>query len=320
MSTSNVPSELDHDACFRKQVIDGFVTAFSSDQDKLDQLISIRSFSLKFIQDASRRDLEESGAVKKGLDVLWYMFIETAKAFDKDDPFQDKLVLLLLWTKELDSLRRGLHSNESATETWDFYGFHEYLQTSFEQVLTTGTVSQQCNLAVFAAKALEVGICRHSIGLIALWCMREVLETGDEAKAVSLLPISVAWLRHSSYSLLTFSALKMPSADSYKADSLSPGTFAQHLGVDEQGFSVERWLCWRQRLQELSHNTDLAVAKEASQGFMDMISRGRELDFDVPGEAKFKEKLQATMWEALVKSGKESLSGDDINIKVDWVD
>lgn len=79
-------------------------------------------------------------------------------------------------------------------------------------------------------------------------------------------------------------------------------------------------MCWRRRLQELSHNGDLAVAKEAKKGFMSMISRDRELDFDVPGEARFAEKLQTAMWETLVRSGKKSLGGDEIDINVDWVD
>ncbi len=51
-----------------------------------------------------------------------------------------------------------------------------------------------------------------------------------------------------------------------------------------------------------------------------MISCGRTLDYDVPGEAKFAEKLQAAMWGELVRSGKKSVSGDEIDIDVDWAD
>lgn len=51
-----------------------------------------------------------------------------------------------------------------------------------------------------------------------------------------------------------------------------------------------------------------------------MISCGRNLDYNVPGEARFTEKLQAAMGEALAKSGKKSVSGNDIDINVDWVD
>ena len=53
---------------------------------------------------------------------------------------------------------------------------------------------------------------------------------------------------------------------------------------------------------------------------MAMITAGRLLDYEVPGEEKFKEKLQAAMGEELARSGKQSVSGDDIDINVDWVD
>ena len=320
MSTPNLPPELDNDAHFRQRVIDGFDTKISSEQDKRDQLISIQSFSFLFIQDASRKGPDKAEAVQKGLNVLWYMFLETAKVLDKDDPFQDKLVSLLLWTKELDSLRRRLHFNEPVTGTWESYGFDKYLQTSFEQLLATGTISQQCNLAAFAARAFAIGICRDSIGLTALWCLREVLETDDEAKATPLLLVAVVWLDHCSYSLMTFSALNKFFEDQSHARLLAPGALAQLSGIQEQGFSMKRWLCWRRRLQELSHNADPVVAKEAKTGFMSMVSRGRELDYDIPGEANFKEKLEPAMWEALVRSGKKSLGGDEIDINVDWVD
>jgi hypothetical protein len=53
---------------------------------------------------------------------------------------------------------------------------------------------------------------------------------------------------------------------------------------------------------------------------MSMIFCGRDLDYDVPGEMKFTEMLQAAMGEELAKSGKQCVDGDDIDINVDWVD
>ncbi|MCJ1404374.1 hypothetical protein MMC11_007599 [Xylographa trunciseda] len=91
-----------------------------------------------------------------------------------------------------------------------------------------------------------------------------------------------------------------------KAHLLALGALAQRAGIDQHGFSIKRWLFWRRRLQELSHNADTAVAEKSNKGFMSMISCGRNLDYDVPGEAKIAEKLQAAMGEALAKSGKES--------------
>jgi hypothetical protein len=247
------------------------------------------------------------------------MFLETAKVFEKDDAFQEKLVWLLLWTKEFDLLRRSLYPIGTAVTAWESYGFADSLQASWERLLTTGTASQQCNLAAFSAKALAVDICRETLGLTALWYLREALETSDDERAIALLPTTSVWFEYCHHRLLTFSVLNQSCEEQSKAHLRISGALAQKADIHQPGFSLERWLFWRRRLQELGHSADSAVAKEAKKGFMSMIGCGRELDYNVPGEAKFAEKLQKAMWEALQESGKESLSGDDIDINVDWV-
>ena len=323
MSASTTPSRVGHDARFRQEVQDAFdvdLSNISSEEDMLDQLTSIRSFSFHFIKDALRKLPAESESVQQGLQVLWHTFLETAKVYENDSAFQEKLVLLLLWTKEFDSLYRSLHPIETVAASWESYRFADSLQASWEQLLTTGTASHQCNLAGFSAKALAAGICRVSIGLTALWYLREALETDDEAKVISLLPATVIWIERCGDHLLTFSAMKQSYEEQSKAHLSAPGALAQRAGIGQHGFSINRWLSWRRRLQDLSQNADTAVAKMAKKGFMSMISCGSNLDYGVPGEAKFKEKLQAAMGEALAKSGKESVSGDDIDINVDWAD
>lgn len=323
MSASNTSAGLDHDARFRQEVREAFdaqVTEVSSEEDKLDLLTTIQSFSIHFIRDASRRPLSESEAVQQGIYVLWHMFLETAKVLEKDDALQEKLISLLLQTKEFDSMCRSLHPTKTAAMAWDSYHFADSLHMSWEQLQTTCTASQQCNLAAFSAKALAVGICRESIGMTAIWHLREAFETEDEAKAITQLPSAVVWIEHCRHKLLTFSAMNQSYEDQSKAHLLSPGALARKAGIDQHGFSLKRWLFWRRRLQELSRNADSAVAKEAKKCFMNMINCGHDLDYDVPGEAKFTERLQAAMGEALDKSGKQSLSGDDIDINVDWVD
>jgi hypothetical protein len=52
---------------------------------------------------------------------------------------------------------------------------------------------------------------------------------------------------------------------------------------------------------------------------MSMVSCGLDLDCDVPGEARFREKVSMAMSEGLSKSGKESLDIDEVDIDVDWV-
>lgn len=271
MSVSKTPSHVDYDARFRQQAQDRFevdISNISSEDDMQDQLISIRSFSFYFIKDALRKPPAESEIAQQGLDLLWHMFVETAKVFENDSAFQEKLISLLLWTKEFDSLYRSLHPTEITAASWESYRFADSLQASWEQLLTTGTAAHQCNLAAFSAKALAVGICRDSIGLTALWYLREALETDDEAKVIGLLPTTVVWLEQCGDHLLTFSALNQSDEEQSKAHLLALGALAQRADIDQHGFSIKRWLFWRRRLQELSHNAHTAVAEKAKKGFM----------------------------------------------------
>ncbi|KAH7013020.1 hypothetical protein EDB80DRAFT_709230 [Ilyonectria destructans] len=291
----------------------------STDQQKKDGLASIQSFIFTFITRPSTCPPVELESMQRNLDFLWHTFIEMAKALDKDDAFQEKLISLFLWMKEFDSLHKTLHQTETTALAWESYGFADNLQASWEKLLGTGTVSQQCNLAAFSAKALHLGIYREALGLTALWFLREALETDDEAKTAALLPAAVVWFSHGRHKLLAFSVSGKTYEEDSKSHLVTPGTLARAANVDAHGFSIKRWLFWRQRLQELSHSADSAVAKEAKDGFMLMVSSGRELAYDVPGEARFSERLHATLHEELIRSGKESVGTDDIDVVVEWV-
>ncbi|KAH8600081.1 hypothetical protein B0O99DRAFT_611703 [Bisporella sp. PMI_857] len=232
------------DEKFRQEAEEGFnaeVNHASSDADKLELLISIRSFSFLFIKSASRRLAPaESEAVQKGLRVFWYMFIQTAKALDKDSPVHDKLVLLLLFTKELDLVHRNLHPTEVAATTWESYGFFDSLQASWQHTLTAGTASQQRNLAAFSSKALATGIWSESLALVTLWYLREALETEDETKTIALLPATVGWFENANFFLLNFSLANKPSQEQSNGNFLSAGALAHKSGIEPRGFSINR--------------------------------------------------------------------------------
>jgi len=192
MSVSSTPSQSVNDAHFRQETRQGFdadIAEASSEEDKLGLLTSIQSFAFHFINDASRRPPAESAAVQLNLDVLWYMFLETAKILAPNDPIQDSLVLLLLCTKELNVLHTSLHPTGTVMPTSELYHFAESVQASWEQLLRNGTASQQSNLAAFSAKILAVGICQDLLSRTALWFLREVLEEEDEAKAIAQMHV-----------------------------------------------------------------------------------------------------------------------------------
>ncbi|KAH7129809.1 hypothetical protein B0J13DRAFT_563381 [Dactylonectria estremocensis] len=318
-SSTGPPTQYDKTRFFQ-EIRESFVSAMklSNEEEKRSELDSIISFIILFIKDGSTQPPSES--VQQKLDLIWHMVIEMAKALDKDDPFQEHLITLIIWTKELDSLHRALHMTEPTAAAWESYGFVNSLHASWEQLLSTGDLSQQCSLASFSAKALALGIYGDSVGPTALWCLREALETDDQAKTAALLPVTVAWISHCRHKLLTFSATKRLCEEQSKAQLQTPALLARKSGINEPGFSMERWLFWRRRLQELSHSSDSEVAEEAKKGFIIMINTGRELSFDAPGEVRFSERLQAAMFEELKRTGKDSVDSDDINIDVDWVD
>lgn len=319
-NASAVESPQEQDARFIQQLRESFDADLdvSTDQQKKEALASIQSSIFAFITLPSTRPSVEPESMQRNLDFIWHTFIEMAKALDKDDAFQEKLISLFLWMKEFDSLHKTLHQTETTALAWESYGFAEALQASWEKLLETGTASQQCNLAAFSAKALHLGIYREAIGLTALWFLREALETDDEAKTAALLPAAEVWFSHARHKLVAFSVSRKTYEDS-KSHLVTPGTLARAANVDAHGFSMERWLFWRQRLQELSRSANSAVAKEAKDGFMLMVSSGRELAYDVPGEARFSERLYATLHEELIRSGKESVGTEDIDVVVDWV-
>ncbi|UPK99690.1 hypothetical protein LCI18_010625 [Fusarium solani-melongenae] len=322
MSKLTVNPQVDHDVAFRHEVLEGFLSGLhdvSTPKDKQELLISIQSFAFRFLKDASNKDLTQHEEVDQGLQVLWRMFIEMTKVLEKDDPFHDKLVLLLLWTKEFEQLYNYLHHSNNEMASWESYGFADSLQDSWKHTLQNGTSSQLCSLATFSTKALSAGVYQDSLALTALWYLREALETSDEAVTASLLSAAVIWVDQSRHRLLTLSILSHSYESHPKSDLSACGALAEAQGVNQSGFSLKRWLFWRERFQHLSHSKDSTIAKEAKRGFMAMINCGRDLDYEVSGEARFAERLQKAMWEALVDSGKESLDGDEIDINVDWV-
>ncbi|KAF5988842.1 hypothetical protein FCOIX_245 [Fusarium coicis] len=185
----------------------------------------------------------------------------------------------------------------------------------WEELVKEGSEAELRSLATFSAKVLAAGICEEQISSTALWFMCEALETSDDCIA-KFLPGAVAWMELCPHALLKDCVLKADKQQS----SLNLGPLAQGQRVGEAEFSLARWLLWRRRFQKLSHHPDTSLAHLAKKGFMAMIHCGRDVNYSFPGEDVFAERLQATMWTELVKSGKESLDGDDVDIDPDWVD
>ncbi|KAF5592845.1 hypothetical protein FPCIR_5528 [Fusarium pseudocircinatum] len=314
-------SDVDHDERFRDEVLKGFaedLQDISSDKEKQDLLISIKSFAFGFIKEPLKRPMADFPTVQKNLDVLWYMFFKASTAIDSDSLFQDRLVLLLLWTRQFDLVYKELYTGQNIAGDWESYGFAQSLQTFWEELVKEGLESELRGLATFSAKVLAAGVCEEQISSIGVWYMREALETNNDNTA-KFLPGAIIWMELCPHALLRSCVPKEDEQQS-KLSSLDLGPLALDQRFDDAGSSMAQWLFWRRRFQKLSHHPDTSLAQLAKKGFMAMIHCGRDLDDSVPGEDVFAERLQATMWAELVKSGKESLDGDDVDIDPDWVD
>lgn len=321
MASSQTDHNVSHDERFRHEVLKGFaedLQDIASDKEKQDLLISIKSFAFHFIKEPLKRPMADFLTVQQNLDALWHMFFKASIAIDSDSLFQDRLVLLLLWTRHFDLVYKDLYTGQNMAGNWESYGFAQSLQTFWEALMKEGSEAELQSLATFSAKVLAAGICEEQISSTGLWYMREVLEANDDNIA-KFLPGAVLWMELCPYALLKGCVLKGDEQQSGQS-SLNLGTLPQDQRVNNVGFSMARWLIWRRRFQKLSRHPDTSLAQLAKKGFMAMIHCGRDVDYSVPGEDVFAERLQATMWTELVKSGKESLDGDDVDIDPDWVD
>ncbi|KAF5692784.1 hypothetical protein FDENT_2659 [Fusarium denticulatum] len=321
MTSSQTDSNVDQDESFRHEVLKGFaedLQDLASDKEKQDLLISIKSFAFHFIKEPLKRSMADFPTVQQNLDVLWYMFFKASTAIDSDSLFQDRLVLLLLWTRHFDLVYKELYTGQNIAGNWESYGFAQSLQTLWEELVKGGSEAELRSLATFSAKVLVAGICEEQVSSVGLWYMREALEMSNDNIA-KVLPGAVVWMELCPHALLKHCVLKADEQPS-EHSSLNLGPLAKDQPIDQAGFSMARWLFWRRRFQKLSHHPDTSLAQLAKKGFMAMIHCGRDVDYSVPGEDVFAERLQATMWAELVRSGKESLDGDDVDIDPDWVD
>ncbi|KAK1725017.1 uncharacterized protein BDZ83DRAFT_620853 [Colletotrichum acutatum] len=287
----------------------------------------------------------ETGAdalARQGLNVLWEMFIQTAQVLDADDAFQDRLVGLLAWTREFDGLYRRLHGIVKRGG-WESFGFGQSLQLAWEQLVAdlprnAGAAQKIRNLAAFSAKVLAMDLCEGSVAGTAFWVFEKALggyEGEGEAEAEGevgkrgLVPAVGVWLKHASHALLARccpspAAGGLDTTNTAATYPISPadGPQADHPTARTQygDFSMAHWLRWRHRLQELCHDADADVARLAKKGFMSMIFCGRDLGVEIEGEARFAGRLREVMYRELVRSGKEVVEGDEVEIEVDWVD
>ena len=266
---------------------------------------------------------------------LWYIFIQAAKITPADDPAQDRLVAQLLYAREMCTLRRkttGIDEEAITSDGLRIWTDLPYLVADMREAWEKSmdmSPSHRHNFAAFTARLPALGVCGTGLSSCALWLLREALETprqltrpengSGEVAVAELLRACLAWLTYCSHKLLTLSVTNhsFPEADLHLSE---PGELARNAKVERAGFSVSRWLFWRQRFKDLTRCGDEQVAEEAGRGFDSMINTGRQMGYEIAGEAKYWTKLQNALSDELRRSGKNNVSTDDMVVDLDWTE
>lgn len=261
---------------------------------------------------------------------LWYMFFQTAQITDADSPEHDRLVSQLIYAKELGTSQRITGPTADTFRLWtDLPYLVGDIREAWEKKSMKLRPTQRHNFVAFTARLLALGVCDSGVSLCALWLLREALETprpliqaevdGDEVSVAELLPATIEWFQQSSPKLLSLAVKNRSFAEVDSQISL-PGELARNAGINQAGFTVSRWVFWRKRFKEICRCENAQVAKEARLGFDAMISSGRLMGYNIPGEANYWAKVEKALEEELVRSGNASVSLEDIAVGLDWAD
>ncbi|KAH6698103.1 hypothetical protein BKA61DRAFT_622659 [Leptodontidium sp. MPI-SDFR-AT-0119] len=228
---------------------------------------------------------------------FWFILIQSAKHIDADRPEQDRLARLVLCTRELGPLKRAKKMvvegkeeevvEEAMTSDGRMWCDLPFLVTDFKSAWRDATSpsfdsAHRVNLAAFIARLAGLSIGDDNITGCGLDIMKEVLETpralvrsplaaGHGNLTINdLLPVVNAWMTYASHKMLDLSTKGFACL----SWNTAPGEMATDAGINYSGFSRERFLFWRKRLEELKECNEETVGTQASKLILTM-----EFDF-----------------------------------------
>jgi hypothetical protein len=146
------------------------------------------------------------------------------------------------------------------------------------------------NLSAFVARLASVGVRDPELGLVAIWILRDTLETprpltgrreADTSNSeeqlttiADLLPVTLAWFLYCGHKIESFCIRNQ----NFESNS-ETGELAKRANVmPKSGFSVARWTLWRDRLEEISHCEDEEVAPLALKTWRTMKAWGERIE------------------------------------------
>jgi hypothetical protein len=261
------------------------------------------------------------------------MVLEVGKNTEPEDTTHDSLTILLLYFKQLGTLHREIDGVEeravvgNGLRVWaDLPYFGTDLMAALQRFAGI-TGKQRINLAAFTGKCVALGIGGVDVTRCALLLLKEALEREEVLTAsegdggipiVEFLPACVVIFQQCGHKLLTLGINgKAPEQKYLGLSDFGQGP-TNKLASDSP--SMERWLSWRKKFQELSRSQNEGVTREAKRGFDAMIGCGREMGYVVEGEGKYWDKVLRLLSEELKRSGKESVGLEDIVTDPGWVE
>jgi hypothetical protein len=225
---------------------------------------------------------------------LWYWVAHAARYIAADHPAQDRLVAQVQHARNMGTLSRKNEAGEEEVATtsdgniWSDLPFLvEEVQSAWQASSTFPSVERH-NLSAFVARLASVGVRDPGLGVVALWVLRETLETdrpltssssgpnieNPQASIADLLPAANAWLLYCGFKIEGL-CIQTQNYDS----NAETGELARKANITpNSGFSVARWKFWRDRLEEITQSEDQEVAQLAEKMRRTMKTWGERIE------------------------------------------
>jgi hypothetical protein len=226
-------------------------------------------------------DLPKKYRYELDMHELWYWVAQAARYIAADHPAQDRLVAQVQHVREMGNLSRRNETGEEEIATtsdgniWSDLPFLvEEVQSAWKASGTLPSVERH-NLSAFVARLASVGVRDPDLGVVALWVLRDTLETdrslksspsvsndeNPEASVADLLPAANAWFLYCGYKVESLCI----QTQNYDSDA-ETGELVRKANITaNSGFSVARWKFWRDRLEEICQCEDQEVAQLAEK-------------------------------------------------------
>jgi hypothetical protein len=239
-------------------------------------------------------DLPKKYRYELDMHELWYWVAQAARYIAADHPAQDRLVAQVQHARDMGTLSLKNEAGEEQVATtsdgniWSDLPFLvEEVQSAWKASDTFPSVERH-NLSAFVARLASVGLRDPDLGVVALWVLRDTLETdrpltsspsgsndeNPQASIADLLPAANAWFLYCGHKVESF-CIQTQNYDS----NAETGELARKENIStNSGFSVARWKFWRDRLEEISHCEDQEVAQLAEKTRKTMKTWGERIE------------------------------------------